>query len=307
MKGIDNKTCEYFLLPLPVSNTVAGNLVAYCVLDALLAVLIITGNGIFFATLIKTSSLHTPSNVLLGVMCTSDIAVGVFVQPTAFVRSVFILKGIKYSKISTIFSFTGSMCSGLSLIFTVLVSVDRYTAICHPFTYQRVVTCKRNAYAAAVASVLWLGLAFISLINVQIYWSCVASLTVLSITVVWISYTHIFRVILKKKRAVVTIQQVVNRFETSQQREARKQAKKSYTICIILILFMLCYLPYITSVLYFYFTGHWRDCSPSDTEFLVLLWMQYLLMVNSFINPMIYCFRLTDMRSATSRLIGLRQ
>ncbi len=308
MTEIHNNTCDYLRLPLPISDAVACHLIAYCVLNAFLTVLVITGNGIFFATLIKTSSLHTPSNVLLGVMCVSDIAVGVFVVPAVFVRCVFMLKGMEYSKMSSILLFTCSICNGLSLIFVVLVSIDRYIAICHPFTYQRVITCKKNAYAATLASVIWSAVAFASFISESIYWSFIIAFTFLSITVVCITYANIFRVILKKKRAVVTIQQVVIRSDTNQQREAKKQAKKSYTVCIMLALFVICYLPFIITALRYHISLlSWPACDTSEATFLALLWTQYLLTANSFINPMIYCFRLAEMRHAASRLIGLKR
>ena len=87
--------------------------------------------------------LRTKSNVSLACLATTDLVVGLVVQPFEIVHYSFMLKGetdiicSTLAKVRTAFTIK---CVITSLNLFVLLSAERYIAIKHPFTYENLVT-----------------------------------------------------------------------------------------------------------------------------------------------------------------------
>ena len=62
-------------------ETLNAIITSLAVIDILPALWTITGNAICIFTFAKTRSLHTPSNVLVGALCATDLYAGLVLQP----------------------------------------------------------------------------------------------------------------------------------------------------------------------------------------------------------------------------------
>ena len=116
----------------------------------------IIGNSIFMITLLKTRSLHTPSNVLLGSLCFSDLLVAFITQPIHLSFHIKML--IDRSINNTLFEVSAAalqFCVGLSFQFAILVTLDRFVAICYPYRYHASANCKTHISISITAVVLW--------------------------------------------------------------------------------------------------------------------------------------------------------
>ena len=114
-------------------------------LSAPLIILTITGNAVFFITLTKTSLLHTPSNVLLGALCATDLLAGVLCQPL-FIAMLLSSPGPCCTLLARIFYFIYDLSCWNSFICTLMVTLDRYAAICYPYRYRAHATCRKYIY-----------------------------------------------------------------------------------------------------------------------------------------------------------------
>eukprot|EP00794_Sanderia_malayensis_P005399 gene5399-6075_t len=304
--------CQQF--SLPVNNAVAGNVIAISVFCALNAVLTIFGNGVFLATLFKTTSLHTPSNSLLAAMCISDIVAGFTMQPIMLAKNIFILKGDEGKILNYTHRILWNSFNGFSFLLVVTVGIDRYIAVCHPFAYERIITCKRYMHCVSVqcATILLMGV----IISIPAYLKLAAvlvmTLTIAGLATMIVCYAMISRVASKQRKTMVNMHRFARAVDSlpssslnkKQLREAKNQAKKSRTIGITLTVFMVCYMPYALKLLVLIIKDR-KSCQRNEVERLLGLWFEYIMVISSWLNPIIYCYRSSDIRRAAWKVVWL--
>ena len=296
---------------------VAAHIKAFLAFDSLVTLLTLVGNCIFMATLMKKSRLHTPSNMLLGALCVSDIFIGISVQPLWIVEFSSFLNDKPFEKLSLIKRTLTLICVGLSFQFLGLVSVDRYTAICHPFTYFAKATCRTHIHISII--VVFLNVVFYGLFliipsyerqRITFLLTCM-----LSILIVFCNMM-ILKTLLKTRRKLVR----VGDFSRAQSTEATanvsmsrrkqnsrqtKERNKTHVIMIIMLLFFICYSPWLIQNA----LALWKlDVFKTKKNLVVSeIWTDFLLLVNSFVNPLIYYSRIKEIRMAAKELLCRRK
>ncbi|XP_064819841.1 trace amine-associated receptor 5-like, partial [Oncorhynchus masou masou] len=95
--------------------------------------------------------LHTPTNLLILSLAVSDLLVGLIVIP---VMSVAIMESCwSFGEYFCVFQFYVScLCTSLSLGNLVLISIERYVAVCDPLLYHSKITVTRISQARKVFS-----------------------------------------------------------------------------------------------------------------------------------------------------------
>ena len=189
-------------------TAVSRNIIIFLALDFIMAVLTIAGNSIFMLTLIKTRELHTPSNMLLGALCLSDLLVGFIVHPM-FITFYFKAQLQRtHDEVTEKMIFTAQhICTGLSFLFGVIVSLDRYAAICHPYRYHALAKCKTHLWIAVLTGMTWTLIPVIDrFIDEPLFLAVSTSGGVLiGISLILFSYYRIYSVIRTQKRQVHTL------------------------------------------------------------------------------------------------------
>lgn len=249
--------------------------------------------------MLKTYSLHTPSNVLLGALCVSDLLAGVLCQPL-FIAVLLSKLGSFYSPLIKAYNFVFMLTSINSFICSLLITLDRYAAIHFPYRYLGNATCRKYVYSAFSLFLLSAVYAVITLISYEnskvLFWSVEVIVQLLIIMAIFILYVKIYRVVLSKRKFTSNQSGALRQGQPSS--ISRTERSRTHTVTIILAVFIACYAPYaaycVESMLYF--MGKVGDSGKLG------MWSQFFVLLNSCLNPIIYCARSQEIRRGAMRM-----
>eukprot|EP00112_Aurelia_sp_Birch-Aquarium-sp1_P018391 Seg438.13 transcript_id=Seg438.13/GoldUCD/mRNA.D3Y31 product="SWI/SNF-related matrix-associated actin-dependent regulator of chromatin subfamily A containing DEAD/H box 1B" protein_id=Seg438.13/GoldUCD/D3Y31 len=136
------------------------NTIIIILLDVVPAFVTVIANALLIITLMKTRTLHTPSNVLVGALCATDLLTGLISQPMYLAILLRLQLGLDASLFYYPFWYPVQIFSGYSAWLILFVTIDRYLAICYPFEYCQHATCKRYSYFLVLPWVPSIGFMF---------------------------------------------------------------------------------------------------------------------------------------------------
>ncbi len=288
-----------------MATGIIQHLILVQALDVLPFILTIIGNILCLLTLLKTRPLHTPANVFLGALCISDLFVGFIVQPLFLTNiNARIHNGLANAELSTAEFYVILIGAGCSFTIGILISIDRYIAICHPFYHVRVADCKKYVLIVAVVSAFICTVDIVLVLVKTVYlYVCMLIEGVLCYFAVIFAYYMIYRVIRKQRRVAVTIGEI--RGSTGQQiRKMHTERSRTYTILFVLLSLLICYLP--TTVVIFVDLVFGVNRFPEEREYFEV-WGRFSILLSSCFNPIIYCLRCKDVRKAAVRALRLNR
>ena len=299
---VENITNPCIWGTMKISKTIKANCAVLLAIDTIPTLLTIVLNIIFMTTLIKTKSLHIPSNVFLGALCFSDILVGIIVQPIFIAYQIAIVANYEPYLLRVLLRYSVIVVSGLSFIFVSFVTADRYFAICHPFQYKQKASCRLHLAIAFIGGVSYTTIVAVMLIERNYHFEGIVLLyMLLSFVGMIVSYARIHKVAAKKRNAVISVGPITDEEVRKKISYKKKERSKTYIIAIILCFLILCYTPFaamsIAAII-------WRDkvCKSRETTVIASLWVTILTLVNSCINPLIYFVRSKEFRLAARSL-----
>ncbi|XP_078375217.1 melanocyte-stimulating hormone receptor-like [Oculina patagonica] len=300
----DNISC--FRFPVFQAENVPQKLiVSNCVINILLLVTATIGNTLVLSVVWKTPSLRSPSIVLLCGLATTDLVVGLVVQPLFLSMELLLLlsNSAEYrcdlGKAFIVVSY--SVC-GASLLTVTSISLDRLLAIrCH-MRYTSLVTVPRVIYVMALN---WIVSGFLASL---ILWSedkvfLVVMTSAVAIFLCLSTYAHvkIYVVVRRHQQQIQAQAQAVQANDGFSVARFKKTAANAFLVHYFLLL---CYTPlFITLIL----------TSNEDIIHSVLSQKKYsaiswkltttIVFLNSSVNPIIYCWRLREMRVAVKKTV----
>ncbi|KAJ3593710.1 hypothetical protein NHX12_006044 [Muraenolepis orangiensis] len=260
--------------------------------------------------------LHTPTNLLLLSLATCDLLVGLLVMPVETVRITDSCwrMGPYVCSLATLVAF---VLTSASVGNVVLISVDRYVAICYPLRYHAVVTQRRTAACVALcwlSSVVYNG----AILDDHLARSarltacrgeCVvvidstrgaADLVFTFIgpcTVIPVLYLRVLAVAVAQARAARTQTFAMSTAQAGAGADRKSERKAARTLGILIVVFLACFCPYYYPVLAEEYSTH------SDALWSIMSWMVY---VNSTLNPLIYALFYPWFRRAIRVIVTLR-
>lgn len=262
-----------------------------CVLNAPLSMTAIIGNILVIYSMWHSSALlRSPSNFLLFGLAVCDLGVGVTVQPFYIIYQSFYLTYHLQAWLATmeVFNVISNLFCGVSFLTTTAVSIDRYLALHLHLRYRKLVTMRRtfrvlgSLWIIAVltaSTLLWKP-------NITFFAALFVIATCIFITIV--VYVKIFTIVRFHRKKILK-QLGQEKFTVLQQ---TKSAVNMFYVCLI---HTFCYIPYFVFLIL-------RD-GYKTTDFTVLgtEFAQTLIFLNSSLNPILYCWRLRDIRIAVKR------
>ena len=283
---------------------IASNYITYitalCYINILPTLLAIVGNAICILTLYKTPTLQTTSNVWVGALCISDFIVGIIVQPLYFAHLISLITGHGIYLTWVPMKIVLYLMSTTSFFLVYFVTIDRYIAICHPFVYIRIASIKRCIFGAFLGLLLSLPSVLLERFAIKIVVVYGTILEIFMFLQIVISYLLIYRAILKQRRDI-TSNSVQSQIR-EELRSRKEETRKAYTIGIIIIILIICYTP--ITVVGIASKAAESFCDRSKESVIGTTWAQFFMLLNSSVNPVIYCLRMKDIRRAIKDIFG---
>ncbi|XP_026187433.1 trace amine-associated receptor 13c-like [Mastacembelus armatus] len=254
--------------------------------------------------------LHTPTNLLLFSLAVSDFLVGLLVMPfhILLTEPCWFLGDL----VCVLFYLLPFITVYASVVNMVLISVDRYVAICDPLHYPTRITLNRVQICVVLC---WIYCVFYTFLILHdnlkqpgrynsCYGECVIYVIgavdivlvfIIPVSTIIILYVRVFVVAVSQARAMrshiaaVTLQcSVTVTVKKSEMKAARN-------LGVVVAVFLMCYCPYYCLSL----SGYELTIS-SSTIFLV-----YLVYFNSYLNPVIYAFLYPWFRKSVKLIVTL--
>ncbi|XP_067086325.1 trace amine-associated receptor 13c-like [Osmerus mordax] len=252
--------------------------------------------------------LHTPTNALVFSLALADLLVGLLVMPVEAIRTV---ESCWYlgSVVCALNFYSAYILISASLGNLVLISVDRYIAVCKPLLYPSQVTmtrtlvCSTINWACSILYNTWLTFQHLSNpdANNRCFGECVIIVSYINgmvdIVVTFITpcsfiiilYLKIFTVAISQAQS---LQARVGCSKSSGEKTWRSERKAARTLGIVVVFFLLCFTPYF--------------CWSFSLDFSSLYFLTWILQFNSFLNPLIYAFFYPWFKRAIKHIFTLK-
>ncbi|XP_051258888.1 trace amine-associated receptor 4-like isoform X2 [Dicentrarchus labrax] len=255
--------------------------------------------------------LHSPTNLLLLSLAVSDFFVGLLVLPieVLFTRTCWVLGDL----VCALYFFLPVTLISASVGSMVLISIDRYVAICDPLHYPTRVTDKLVTVSIClcwICSVLYSVFMLYDHLKQpgrynSCYGECVVNIAgdvdlvvafIIPITVIVVLYMRVFVVAVSQARAMRSHVAAV-KLQFSVTLTQKSELKAARTLGIAVVVFLICYSPYYCLSL----TGGSILVGSSTEAF-----MSYLMYFNSCLNPVIYALFYPWFRKAVKHIVTLQ-
>lgn len=283
----------------------------------------------FAIVLCKSRFLNTPSNSLLLSLTIVDLLTGAIAQTSFAIENFLFSRCVFYKALDIFVAVTGHLLGATSFTTVILVSLDRYVAILHPFFYELQVTRYR---LVMVQFTIWLLPMPILLFSVFHQNQLSLYYTILSFTIAgWLFGVYFYSKILavassiiksekRIKNAVAAAGTIQNPSSNSSecshtvQNETRgrighrmakikRESRRAMTTVICIMSALLATFTPITAFSIYMVTR--KDLGGNYLEQIILHWVQSISLINGLLNPLIYCFRMTDIRRELFRMTGI--
>ncbi|XP_035625345.1 trace amine-associated receptor 13c-like [Oncorhynchus keta] len=281
-----NSSCRKFLLSTSMYITLYIFFLSIGAVTVFLNILVVI-------SIFHFKRLHTPTNLLILSLAVADLLVGLIVIPVgtvAIMESCWFLG--KY--FCVFYVYISYFILSLSLGNLVLISIDRYVAVCDPLFYHSRITLTR---ITCCISIIWFcciiyNAAFIKItVNVEVPRRCFEECFIVEVydsssiidlvitmvvpcSIIITLYLKIFVVARSQARKVFSVEVAIQSgVKTVQVNKTERKAAK--TLSIVVFTYLSCWTP----IFFMQFFSH----QSSN-------YLSFLPFVNSLINPIIYAF-----------------
>ena len=241
----------------------------------------------------KESSLHPPSKLLYRNLAITDFCVGVIVEPVSVIywMSLVMERWSLCRIILAKYVTTSNTLCTVSLLTVTSISVDRLLALSLGLRYRQVVTLKRTYVAVFAFWVVSIVRAAMYFFNPRIIFWYINIIVILCLTTSVFSYTKIFLILRHNQIHALghLFQGQPSQAISMSIARHRKAVSSALWVQIVLAV---CYLPYCIIVF---------STPKGGFPLSVYLARQYahtLIYVNSSLNPLLYCWKIREIREA---------
>jgi len=255
------------------------------------------GNILIIVAIKKTSSLHPPSKLLLSCLAATDLCVGAITQPLFVIH----LMTPEHSKlcfyIEVFLLSTGVTFCGVAVLTVTAISVDRLLALLLGLRYRQVVTLRRVRIIVVIFWIVYTVIAVTLTYNHRISYYMAIVIFILCIVTSTFCYSKIYCTLRHRQTHV---QNHVQEGQVNGGAIPLNIARYRKTVSSALWLQMAslaCYVPWLITNVFsqFYVPGPSLDFALSVAGTLFLL--------NSTLNPILYCWKMGCIRQAVKDTI----
>ena len=293
-----------------IAKIPSGVWISLTTLNIFLSIFSTLGNVLILVALRNVSSIHPPTKLLFRCLAITDLCVGLLCQPLyVYVSCITISLGIgnRIVELAYVYFFALFLLVAVAILTSAAISVDRLLALSLGLRYRHVVTLCR---VRVVIACFW----FIAVSNASFY--CVAlilfhdklelasswtlrAFTIFSIIVSTFSYSKIF---LTLRHQQAQVRDHVQPEQSSRVRSVLNIArykKTVYGVAWIQFAMLACYGPFTVMEFLWYF----GNIDYSTEIRIAKEFFRCLVFLNSSLNPVLYCWRIKDVRQEVKNTI----
>ena len=267
------------------------------IVNGLLSPMAVLSNVLILLALWKTFSLRSASNTLVASLALADLCVALFLQPMlVFVNLA--ARHVSIQAFCVVFQFhmfLAYLLTALSLGTLTYLSIERLIALHWHLRYYEIVTTKK---VAVTVIQLWV----FQFVMSTIIWFAIGSYSILAalsvtgafccILVICCTYINIWRIVRRHHKRIQS-DQISDQRSGQNALNTLKYKAKTFTSIIVLELFALCYFPYLCFEIARLARGEHDYIDIAEYSIL-----ETAVFANSFLNPIIYFWRVTHLRRA---------
>ena len=280
-----------------------ASFIATCVFNAFFGFTAITFNIVTILALRKPLTIPRAVKTLLMSLVVSDLGVGLLVQPLYVAYLVMMIKENTQTRtfeiMKNLYRDIGNFFTYASFFGVVALATDRFLAIHLHLRYQELVTHKR---VVAVVISTWILSAIVMLL---LGWTSSNGVTIIFLTVDGVCYLTTALFYFKIYSAVryhnnqmqVLNEQLAQNNGGHDMENAARLRKAAVGTFYVFLVFLICYLPNMCFWIIQTSTG------PSTVLWHFGLHSNTLMLLNSSLNPMIYCWKMRPVRHAIMEIL----
>ncbi|XP_078365062.1 histamine H2 receptor-like [Oculina patagonica] len=292
--SIINPNCFFLNVNLEQTKDTFIASVLTSILNTVFSLLTSTGNVVILHVIWRKQELHSPSFILLFCLAASDLVVGVICQPffVAFHIAELVGNANAYCAFRIIQSISSYTTTGVSLATLSGISIDRLLALTLHLRYNEVVTVRRITVSVFV---VWVVSFAVVLLRFWMSGWLFVPVVVLLLTflVTAISTLKIFQIVRRHQRQISQQQQSVQ----SNTINVLKCRKSSITVLYVNGLLLVFFFPLFVTIFLETFTGY------TITLKIAYDYVTTVVFINSFLNPLVYCWRIGEIRRAVKNAL----
>ena len=267
--------------------------------NIVLAITTTVGNTLLLVALYKESSLRPPSKILICSLMLTDMCAGIVSEPLFVVFLMAVEFGSQHlcSRIMNISIFTSEVLGLLSLFTLTAISVDRLLALSLGMRYKQEVTFKR---VTVVVVCVWTLIVSTS----AVFWDNMK-------VILYYFFIYILLCVIVSSCCYISVYQKLRLHQTQVQDNLHQgqpngheplniaRYRKTVSSALwVLSSILVCYLPMTVLVVSMVISG--------ATSSLPVAWAfsRTLVFFNYTLNPILYCWKITEMRRAVIETVG---
>ena len=298
-----DKGCYFFeddLTKFDESDEVVITNIVTCILNCVFSLLTCMGNFLTVFVIGKTQELHSPSFVLLGCLASSDFLVGLICQPIVVAHNIAELNKNfpAYCTSAMLNSISGWITAVVSLLTLGAVSIDRVLCLILHLRYNTLVTVSRVFKTVVIIWIFSIAFAMVRFWMSNDSWYSIAmAVFLMPFLVISVSTLKIFQIVRSHQRQI-NVQTEAIRHLQSNTVNVLKCRKSAVTLLYIYGLLLIFFLPFfVVMIIDVYHVGYTR------TIRIAYSYVGTAVFINSFLNPLVYCWRNRELRRAVKRAL----
>ena len=275
-----------------LSGGIHDHLICFAVVHSVLSLTTFLGNTLILVALYKESSLHPPSKLLFRNLATTDLCVGIIAEPLWVAYLIFAVNEqwniCRYT--SAIIHITSYTLCTVSLFTLTAISMDRLLALLLGLRYRQVVTLRRISLTLTLSWIVSTIASTAYFWNHQINsWFSYIVVSLCLVTSIF-AYAKIFRSLRHNE---------VHAHENAQtvSINVARYRKTVFTALWVQLALVVCYLPH--GFVEVFVQQRERSSSVSVAR----LYSTTLILLNSSLNPILYCWKIREVRQAVKETI----
>ena len=289
--AIENKSSRDFLADKDHESPPETFVIVNCGLNVPLILTCILGNALVLTAIIRTPSIRSPSMIMLCSLAVSDLLVGFIAQPL-FIADELIKKNFVLYRVSAMIGF--SVC-GVSLATITLISIDRFLAVRY---HMRYTTLVRQSRVTSIIIIIWLFTFVCSgfhIWNKFLHHLLSAIYIAICLIISTFCYIRIYLTVRHHRSQIQAQHQAVQCRYAAHNARMMRLKRSAVNTFLFYIFMIMCYFPaYVLLTIFGLGYMEWA------TEWAIAPTVVFL---NSSINPILYCWRLRELRIAVIKTV----